>query len=272
MMNFPNSPAVNDTVTTGGKTWKWDGTAWVPQVAVGPVGPTGATGPVGPAGPGDVSGPGSAVTADALAQWSGTTGTAIKQVTLSGLVKLTSGVPSAAVAGTDYVIPSGSITGSAATLTTARTINGTSFNGSANITTANWGTARNITVFGIAVSVNGSTTYTFQGRAAPTAAYTPSSTVAFSATPTFDCTASNVFEFGALTANVTSMTVSNAVAGQTINIRFVQDATGGRTVAVPSGAKVSGSINTAASSATWLVMIYSTAGARWEGAWSQVPA
>ena len=29
-------------------------------------------------------------------------------------------------------------------LTTARTINGTSFNGSANITTANWGTARNI--------------------------------------------------------------------------------------------------------------------------------
>ena len=29
----------------------------------------------------------------------------------------------------------------AATLTTARTINGTNFNGSANITTANWGTA-----------------------------------------------------------------------------------------------------------------------------------
>lgn len=48
------------------------------------------------------------------------------------------------------------------TLTTARTINGTSFNGSANITTANWGTARNIYVAdadgtntGAAVSVNG---------------------------------------------------------------------------------------------------------------------
>lgn len=211
-MNFPNSPAVNDTVTTGGKTWKWDGTVWVPQVDVGPAGPTGATGPTGPTGatgttgptgatgvgatgptgatgatgptgptgatgatgatgptgatgatgptgptgPGDVSGPGSAVTSDALAQWSGTTGTAIKQVTFSGLVKLTSGVPSAAVAGTDYVIPSGSITGSAATLTTARTINGTSFNGSANITTANWGTARTITIGGSGKSVNGS--------------------------------------------------------------------------------------------------------------------
>ena len=34
--------------------------------------------------------------------------------------------------------------GTADTLTTARTINGTSFNGSANITTANWGTARTL--------------------------------------------------------------------------------------------------------------------------------
>lgn len=52
---------------------------------------------------------------------------------------------------------------SAATLTTARTINGTNFNGSANITTANWGTARNIGIVNsdgtgtaVTVSVNGS--------------------------------------------------------------------------------------------------------------------
>ncbi|USV40965.1 tail fiber protein [Xanthomonas phage BUDD] len=45
---------------------------------------------------------------------------------------------------------------SAATLTTARTINGTSFNGSANITTSNWGTARNITIGSTTKSVNGS--------------------------------------------------------------------------------------------------------------------
>ena len=51
----------------------------------------------------------------------------------------------------------------AATLTTARTINGTNFNGSANITTANWGTARNIGIVNsdgtgtaVTVSVNGS--------------------------------------------------------------------------------------------------------------------
>lgn len=57
----------------------------------------------------------------------------------------------------------------ATTLQTARTINGTSFNGSANITTANWGTARNIyiadsdsTNIGAAVSVNGSANATLK--------------------------------------------------------------------------------------------------------------
>ena len=59
----------------------------------------------------------------------------------------------------------GTFTGNASTATTlqtARTINGTSFNGSANITTTRWGTARNISISdadstntGTAVSVNG---------------------------------------------------------------------------------------------------------------------
>ncbi len=52
-----------------------------------------------------------------------------------------------------------SITGNAKTATTlqtARTINGTSFNGSANITTANWGTARTLTIGSTGKSVNGS--------------------------------------------------------------------------------------------------------------------
>ena len=45
---------------------------------------------------------------------------------------------------------------SATKLQTARTINGTNFNGSGNITTANWGTARNITIGNTTKSVNGS--------------------------------------------------------------------------------------------------------------------
>ena len=56
---------------------------------------------------------------------------------------------------------------SAVKMKTARTINGTSFNGTANITTANWGTARNISISdadatntGSSVSVNGSAAVT----------------------------------------------------------------------------------------------------------------
>lgn len=53
----------------------------------------------------------------------------------------------------------GDLTGNASTTTklqTARTINGTSFDGSGNITTTNWGTARNITIGNAKKSVNGS--------------------------------------------------------------------------------------------------------------------
>lgn len=58
--------------------------------------------------------------------------------TLTGLIKGNgTSAFTVATAGTDYVVPSGSITGNAATATklaTARTINGVSFDGSANIT------------------------------------------------------------------------------------------------------------------------------------------
>ncbi len=58
-------------------------------------------------------------------------------------------------AGTITASLSGNAT-TATTLQTARTINGTSFNGSANITTANWGTARTLTIGNTGKSVNGS--------------------------------------------------------------------------------------------------------------------
>lgn len=56
------------------------------------------------------------------------------------------------------------ITGNAGTATklaTARTINGTTFDGSANIVTANWGTARSINIGGVTKSVNGSANVTW---------------------------------------------------------------------------------------------------------------
>jgi len=73
-------------------------------------------------------------------------------------------------------------TGSAATLTTARTINGTSFNGSANITTANWGTARTLTIGSTGKSVNGSANVSWtlaEIGAAPVESGNPSGTVLY---------------------------------------------------------------------------------------------
>lgn len=73
------------------------------------------------------------------------------QTALSGKAPLTG----AGVSGTWPI----SVTGNAATATTlatARNINGKPFNGSENITTAHWGTPRNLTLGNTAKSVNGS--------------------------------------------------------------------------------------------------------------------
>ena len=92
-------------------------------------------------------------------------------------------------------------TGNAATATklaTARTINGTSFDGSANITTANWGTARNISISdsdgtntGTAVSVNGSAAVTLKLPATIKASLTGNASTATKATNDSDGNAIN---------------------------------------------------------------------------------
>jgi hypothetical protein len=68
-------------------------------------------------GTGDVVGPASSVDSE-LALFNSTTGKLIKRASLTGIVKATSGVASAATAGTDYVAPSGALgTPSSGTLT-----------------------------------------------------------------------------------------------------------------------------------------------------------
>ena len=45
IIDFPNSPTVNQTYTTGYQTWKWDGNVWRIVTTFGPTGPTGPQGP-----------------------------------------------------------------------------------------------------------------------------------------------------------------------------------------------------------------------------------
>jgi hypothetical protein len=62
------------------------------------------------------------------------------------------------------------------------------------------------------------------------------STVSFSATPTFNAASFSNFKI-TLTGNVTSSTLSNAVAGQTLIFEIVQDGTGGHTFVWPTNVK-----------------------------------
>jgi len=46
-IDFPNTPSVNDTFTSGSTTWRWNGSVWK---VIRDFAPTGATGPTGPQG------------------------------------------------------------------------------------------------------------------------------------------------------------------------------------------------------------------------------
>jgi hypothetical protein len=70
--------------------------------------------------------------------------------------------------------------------------------------------------------------------------------VTFSATPTFDALKGNTQKI-TLTGNVTSSTLSNATAGQSINFIICQDGTGNRTFVWPSNVKGGMTIGSTAS-------------------------
>lgn len=78
-------------------------------------------------------------------------------------------------------------------------------------------------------------------------------------------------EVNALTANITSLTLNNGRPGMRLRLRFKQDGTGGRTVAAPSGAKITGSLSGTANQASILDLSYSELDARWEGNWINLP-
>lgn len=93
----------------------------------------------------------------------------------------------------------------------------------------------------------------------------------FSATPTFDCSLYSYFYPGVMTANITSMTLSNVEEGKEYVVRLKQDATGGRSSVFPTGAKISGAIGVLPNQVTLIGFIYITADARLEGSCVVLP-
>jgi hypothetical protein len=77
---------------------------------------------------------------------------------------------------------------------------------------------------------------------------------------------------GALTGNITSLTIQNALEGQFITIRFTQDGTGGRTITTgnmgaTNAPSIQGTPTTTAGKSSYLNITYNATAARWEGSW-----
>ena len=111
---------------------------------------------------------------------------------------------------------------SASKLHTARTINGTSFDGTKNITTANWGTARNITISddsgtntGDAVSVNGSANVTLKLPATIKATLSGNASTATTATKANQLTTARTIDGVSFngTGNITHFGTCSTAAG-----------------------------------------------------------
>lgn len=118
----------------------------------------------------------------------------------------------------------GNLSGNASTATklqTARTINGTSFDGSANITTANWGTARNLQIGNTAKSVNGSANVTWTlseigaAAASHTHAYAPTATGS-SISIHADSDSSSTSEYLLLKAGHNELKIASSAGGTTV--------------------------------------------------------
>lgn len=139
----------------------------------------------------------------------------------------------------------GGAANSATILATARTINGTSFNGSANITTANWGTARTLTIGNTGKSVNGSANVSWTlaeiGAAASshTHNYAGSSSAGGAATSALACTGNSA----TATTLATARTINGTSFNGSANITTVNWGTA-RTITIGStGKSVNGSGN-----------------------------
>lgn len=157
-MNFPSSPTLNQEYTFSGRTWKWNGRGWVlmsgspasaawgdvtgkPSLTIG-----GETKSLGGASPitwtlADIG----AADDDEVVKLAGAQ-------TITGKKTFSQSID-ADIDG--HAATAGSAT-TAAALATARQINGTNFDGTANVTTAQWGTARTITIGATGKSVDGS--------------------------------------------------------------------------------------------------------------------
>ena len=248
-----------DIVTSGGNTYRCKSshtnqavtntTYWELIAQKGANGATGAQGPQGPAGAKGADGLTTSVTVGSTKythsngnitipayptalknptaltlQFNGTTNKTYDGSSAQTLNITPAAIGAAASSHTHNYAGSSSAGGaanSATVLATARTINGTSFNGSANITTANWGTARTITIGNTAKSVNGSANVSWSlseigaAAASHTHNYIPASTGS-SISIHADSDSSSTGEYLLLKAGHNELKITSSAGGATV--------------------------------------------------------
>ena len=248
-----------DIVTSGGNTYRCKSshtnqavtntTYWELIAQKGANGATGAQGPQGPAGAKGADGLTTSVTIGSTKythsngnitipayptalknptaltlQFNGTTNKTYDGSSAQTLNITPAAIGAAASSHTHNYAGSSSAGGaanSATVLATARTINGTSFNGSANITTANWGTARTITIGNTAKSVNGSANVSWSlseigaAAASHTHNYIPAST-GNSISIHADSDSSSTGEYLLLKAGHNELKITSSAGGATV--------------------------------------------------------
>lgn len=248
-----------DIVTSGGNTYRCKSshtnqavtntTYWELIAQKGANGATGAQGPQGPAGAKGADGLTTSVTVGSTKythsngnitipayptalknptaltlQFNGTTNKTYDGSSAQTLNITPAAIGAAASSHTHNYAGSSSAGGaanSATVLATARTINGTSFNGSANITTANWGTARTITIGNTGKSVNGSGNISWSlseigaAAASHTHNYIPASTGS-SISIHADSDSSSTGEYLLLKAGHNELKITSSAGGATV--------------------------------------------------------
>lgn len=110
---------------------------------------------------------------------------------------------------------------------------------------------------------------TFTGTVTTARVVSTPVTVTYAATTTIDVSLGNHFRI-TMTGNLTLATPTNPVDGQRILVELIQDATGGRTITLPSNFNVTTSITgavtftTTASTRSYLGLVYRTSGTKWD--------
>jgi hypothetical protein len=216
---------INPAGLSAGQMWVWDGSSYVPGTGGG-AGGAGAIGATGPAGVAGAAGPAGATGPDGAVGPAGATGPA-------GAAGPSGADGSAGAAGATGAAGPAGATGIAGAPGTTGATGATGAAGPAGAT----GIAGAPGATG-ATGPAGATGPSGTGGGPGGSFFTGSTATnpAFSATPTFSLADVSVkspvrVQPGALTANVSAVTFSNATAGAKFSIAWLQDGTGGRTVA-----------------------------------------